>query len=871
MPFLAPVFTSIASAVGFSAGAAAAIGTFGAQLVSSLALSAAASALTKKPSFAASGASQIAGRDVTIREAVAPCEIVYGRSRKGGVIVFLHSQPSVGEATLNELHMVIVFASHQVRSIGAIYFDGELAIPAGWFEGTGRYERACNVVRALGTADQTAFPDMPAAVPGLWTTEHRLRGQAAVWIRLYYNADVFPSGIPNITADIEGKADVLDPRTGVRGYSENPALCLADYMAMPTFGIGAAIGAADGINTADLIASANVCDELVARVGGGAEPRYTCNGVVSLAQSPQEIIEAMLTAMAGTCAYAGGQWSIHAGYYRPPTVTLTADDVREGGLTLTTRQSMAQNFNAVRGTFISPDNDWVVDDFPPYVSAAYVSEDGGAVTYSDITLPFTISASTAQRLAKIELERQRRQQTVDLAGKLGAWRVGVGDTVMLSYARWGFAAKPFEVAGVSLELGGGDGGVQMLPVLALRETSPLVYDWDASEAQIYAASARTTLPTAFDISTPGQPVIGEAVYQTRPGDGVKALARLDWAASPSPYVAAYQVEGRVNGGPWVNFGRTDALSFEVLDIAPGRWDFRVKAISQTGVSSAWVQNTRTLFGLTAPPAQLTGVNAQIANGLVLLTWGQSPDLDVRNGGWVEIRHSSAAVPNIASTYRLALAPGMVTQFLVAQLPGTYFVRALDSTGVAGPAVGVSVAGETALAFAPVLTLQADPVFSGTKDRTEVSGGFLRISPLGIVSDWVTVSAIDRVGSAGGISPEGRYDFATGMNLGSLRRVRLRSLIRMAAENPSDQIGNRFGNVSGWLSVSGGGGGEVDVVIEVRTTQTDPGGSPVWSAWSRLDSNEIRAWAVQARAFLRTRDPSFTPAVDQLRVIADEVA
>src|SRR5690606_37872132 len=102
----------------------------------------------------------------------------------------------------------------------------------------------------------------------------------------------------------------------------------------------------------------------------------------------------------------------------------------------------------------------------------------------------------------------------------GAWRAAVGETVTLDYTRWGFAAKPFEVHGITLDLTGGE-APQLLPELVLRETSPLVYDWEASEQQIYAAAPRTTLPSAFDIAPPGSPDIEEEIYVTRDGTGVK--------------------------------------------------------------------------------------------------------------------------------------------------------------------------------------------------------------------------------------------------------------------------------------------------------------------------------------------------------------
>jgi len=116
-----------------------------------------------------------------------------------------------------------------------------------------------------------------------------LAGCAAIYLRLTYDPDAFPSGIPNITVDMEGKDDILDPRIGARGYTENAALCVADYMAHPIYGIGAGIGAPDGIETDSLIEAANICDEQIVLAGGGTEPRYSCNGVVSLSETPRPL------------------------------------------------------------------------------------------------------------------------------------------------------------------------------------------------------------------------------------------------------------------------------------------------------------------------------------------------------------------------------------------------------------------------------------------------------------------------------------------------------------------------------------------------------------------------------------------------------
>jgi len=76
--------------------------------------------------------------------------------------------------------------------------------------------------------------------------------------------------------------------------------------------------------------------------------------------------------MTGHAVCRSGKWYIQPGIYRTPSLTLTEDDA-SGPLTLVTRLSRADNFNGVRGTFISPDNDWQVSAFPPYTSAAHTA------------------------------------------------------------------------------------------------------------------------------------------------------------------------------------------------------------------------------------------------------------------------------------------------------------------------------------------------------------------------------------------------------------------------------------------------------------------------------------------------------------------
>jgi hypothetical protein len=859
LAFLAPVIGAIGSTL-----AAGGIGAFALKLGGSLLLSAASSALMRRPEAAAQ---TIQGRTVSVREAAAARRIIYGRARVGGTIIYMDERTAPGSAVPNnELHLVIVLAATKVLQIGAIYLDGELAINADGTP-TARFAGNIGAERHLGgDSPAGAFAFLQSWSEGQWTPAHRLAGCAAIFLSLNYRPEVYPGGIPNVMADVFGCDEVFDPRSGLTGYSENPALCLAHYMAHPRFGLGAATGAFDGVATQELIAAANICDEVVAKVGGGTEPRYSMNGIVDTASTPQDIIEGMLTAMAGDVVPIGGALHIYAGAYRAPVMALTDDDVVDAGFRLTTRVSRADNFNAVRGKFVSPENDWAVDDFPAYTSATYLAEDRGEQVWADIVLPYTISASMAQRLAKIHLERQRRQFTVTLATKLSAWRVAPMETVTLTRSRWGFSAKPFEVRAMSLEIGD-----SIVPSFTLRETSPLIYDWNTSEAQVYAAAPRTTLPSAFVLPQPGSPIISEEVYVTTQGDGVKARATLIWQPSPSPYVAGYEVIARYQGGPWQFLGETPDTTFQQDDILPGAWEWGVRGKTRLGVVSAYATSTREIFGLAAPPVALSGLSLQTAGNLAVLKWALHPDLDVLIGGRIVIRHSAASSPAWDNARTLDAVAGGTGLAVVSLLPGAYLLRAVDASGSQGPVSIVTTDGAQALAFAPVSSLTEDPGFSGAKVDTVASGGFLTIGAGGLIDDWADFDAVADFDFEGGIKPVGTYTFASGMDLTTVRRVRLRSYVETGLQSTGDLIDDRQVLFDDWLSFDGADGGEVDVVVEYRSTNDNPGGTPVWSDWTRLDSTEVNRRAFQFRARLTTANANYTPAVSALRVFADEVA
>lgn len=92
------------------------------------------------------------------------------------------------------------------------------------------------------------------------------------------------------------------------GYTENAALCIADYLCQQTWGFKCNYGT--DVPTAQLIAAANICDEPVPIAAGGTEPRYTCNGGFQLTLKRGEVLRNLLTSCGGRSTYQNGQYII---------------------------------------------------------------------------------------------------------------------------------------------------------------------------------------------------------------------------------------------------------------------------------------------------------------------------------------------------------------------------------------------------------------------------------------------------------------------------------------------------------------------------------------------------------------------------------
>jgi len=610
----------------------------------------------KMPSF--SDAS-LADRTQMVRSPIAARQIVYGQTRVSGVVVYMSTT-----GTKNEyLHLVIALAGHEVEEIGDVYFNDELALTGAGSAAQGRFTGYADIYKKLGSDTQTVETNLETATSGLtngkWTSNHRLRGIAYVYVRLTWSDQVWTGGIPNISAMVKGKK-VYDPRTTTTAYSANAALCLRDYLTSSTYGLGMS---SSEIDDTAFTAAANICDEQVevkpVTSPATYENRYETNGVLYTSASPDENVGKLLSAMGGLVAYSGGKIVPYAAGYRIPTVTLTDTDFA-GGISVQTKTSSRDRVNAVKGVFVSEKSEWQPTDFPPVTSTTFYTQDNSIRYWRDVVLPMTTSSSAAQRIARIELLRARQELTFTARFRLDAMQVRAGDTVMVTLSKFGWSAKVFEVISWNFVA---DGSPPQLAIeMTLRETASSVYDWSTSDEVQVDTTPTTTLPDPFALDAPTNLTLtADGTTQLIQADGT-ALPRIKvaWSAPSEEFI---QSGGDVvieykqgNSTTYLTWSRVDGdqtLDYISSDVRIGTsYDVRIYGLSYFQIATSYLTASVTVAKDTTAPATPTSLTASVGTGkAVSLDWADNTEPDLSEYGIY--RNTTGVTPANDATDKIA--------------------------------------------------------------------------------------------------------------------------------------------------------------------------------------------------------------------------
>ncbi len=810
---------------------------------------------------------------VTQKGSTMPHQVIYGKTRIASGIVFQ------GVTDNNKyLHSVLAFAGHEVEEFETIYFNDEvLTLSGNNVTAPAKYAGKVKIVKKLGTTTQTAVTSSDlggVSPPSQWTTDCKLLATAYLYVMLEYDADAFPNNVPEITAVVKGKK-VYDPRTSSTAWSDNPALCLRDYITSGKEGTNATIynyGIGEDIESVDdslVTIAANVCDHLNYPVLSGGT-RFSLNGAFTTNTTPYDAIQNLSTAMGGLLWYAQGKWRMKPAYYTDPVLDLNEDDLRSG-ISVGTRHSRRDNFNVVKGTFRGPESDYQPSDFPqvPILNSttynAFLAADGGQESVIDLQLPFTDNTTEARRIGLITLERNRQQLSVQATFGLKAFQVQVGDIIRLSNTRFGWTNKEFEV--VTWDFGI-QGDYDILVNMSLKEISESVFD-EVSDGATYE-SDNTTLPSPFDV-----PPVAVALTQDYRiiNEHVTNVLVVDVSATAVERVDYVEVEFKKStDSTYSVLGTGDLGRFEILDIetplagAAGTiaYDVRARAINAFGVKGTFTDAQKTVEADTTGPSAPSTFSKQLSGGTLFFSWTASTDFDL---SYYKLWHSSSTTASFTDGSAQVIINKVArpaTSVAYPALSGKFFIEPYDKSGNEGTVASVVVLPSELPTLGTSQTDTENPSFAGTKTNVAVATG---PNP-----DELRLSSFATAPSTG------TYEFTGYLDTGSARTVRVSTNLTSTRHHANasgglvnwDDIPNNWdtwpNNWDDW-SDEDQPYGDFSTTIYVAATNDDPAGSPTWGSWI-IAAGEVTGRAFKFKAELDSTNNNVSPSVSVLEGIVE---
>ncbi len=412
-------------------------------------------------------------------------------------------------------HRFVVVAAHRVQAIREIWFDGELA----W--------TAAGGVQGKGVGYLTVIPILEGTAGNAINIGPRM-GRTRIYAGCAYvylaykltgngkkGESPYAQSIPSRVTIVGDGASFYDPRrdSTVPGGSgtmragdqstwawdasacRNPALATLFYLLGWRINGRLSVGKgipASRIDLASFIAAANICDEPVAKPGGGFEPRYRCDGVWNEEDDPSLVLDNLKAAMNAVLDDVDGKIRLTVLHNDlvVPAGDLTTDDVL-GEFTWIQTPALDESINVIRGGYTdpSPASLYQLVDYPE----VRIDSPDGIDRSQLVNLPLVQSPSQGQRLVKLRLGRSQYGGTFTAVFQATAWKYQKGDVVRFSFLPLGWSQKLFRIADMAVQV---DGTVPLM----LREEHPAIYAaYDDATAAVTGVAPTTYDPSLWPV------------------------------------------------------------------------------------------------------------------------------------------------------------------------------------------------------------------------------------------------------------------------------------------------------------------------------------------------------------------------------------
>lgn len=390
---------------------------------------------------------------------------IYGKTKVNGTLVYAYNDGTW-------YNYMFVLANHACTALNKLYINGTSVTWDGAGDvTTGDYANLVHV--EYGLTGSATCANLVTASGGEWSSSHALSGCSWAYVKIKYSTTNFPNGLPTIGFQVQGKT-VYNPVTSSAAYSTNAALIVRDYLT-GAYGLNAPSENIDDDAFEDAI---SVCNEVITLADTSTEYRYTLSGEFTTNQTRAEVLGTMLDSCFGKLIYASGRYSFLPGDYRTPTITYTDDDLIQE-YSITTKIGNGENYNSIRGSYANEDDSATSTAYNVVIGAAGTTEDGESIWYN-LDLPWSTSETTARRIAKLYLERNRRLDSGEITVGPRGLLTTVGDNVCFTNWQLGYNAKKFQVTQMSIDFGA-DNEAFIKCKLTLGQIDENLYYWTTAD------------------------------------------------------------------------------------------------------------------------------------------------------------------------------------------------------------------------------------------------------------------------------------------------------------------------------------------------------------------------------------------------------
>ncbi len=552
-------------------------------------------------------------------------------------------------------------------------------------------------------------PDRP------WLSDMVGPGTCYAVLRFKYNRERFNS-LPAVRFEMLG-IPLYDPRadssaggSGPQRWSnrstwtqtQNPVVIIYNILRGIDVGAGMIWGgecAAEDLPLANWFAAMNECDLPVTRVTGGTEPQFRAGLEIALSDEPADVIEELKKCCSGSMVEIGGVWKIRVGAPALPSYYITDDDV------IVSRDQEFDEFpgigatvNGITATYPDPQSLWESHEAPPRYNPAWEAADGGRRLVANLDLPACPYPAQVQRLMASLVADHRRFRAHKLALPPEAMELEPLETIGWTSARYGYAAKTFEITALT------DSLTTIVQGLSLRERDAGDYDWSPSD-ELPSDPAKTGVTLPAPRTVPGFAVTADMILDGN-GIGRRPAILISWDPAQAIDARGILWEARVAGtlGPKLS-GSLNAIEAGQLRITDGLLagtDYEVRAcliLDRPVVWTAWT-------AVTTPGVYIT-------------------DPDFGPGGVAEMfRAAGLSTPRLVAALPLAGPTRFVgelvlltTDFKLYRWTGTAWTAAVPTTDLTGQVAS------SQLLIADLSNLCENPGFElGSAGWGAVSGG-----------------------------------------------------------------------------------------------------------------------------------------------------